>query len=182
MNLRRVSLLLAIRLGGAVSAWAQAPSTTGTVIVLSREAGWVTIMPDGSQRPAYFRGMQRARYVFGNGQRASFDNLDEGQVVTVQYTRVGSRWYVAQVVLPDRSETRYPGMPPGGLSFGERQAGRALTDRDITTQPGSKARIDRDITTQPGSTDPRTNTDITKRPGSTDPRTNTDITKRPDNR
>ena len=164
MNLRHVLLLFATLLGSAISAAAQAPGTTGTVIVLSREAGWVTIMPGGSQRPVYFRNMQRARYVYADGRRASFHHIDEGQIVTVQYTRRGNQWYVGQVILPNSSSGgRYPGLPPS-LSAVERSGLRAATDRDITTQPGSKATTDRDITTQPGRTDPRTNTDITKRP------------------
>lgn len=166
MNLRHASLLSALLLGVAASAIAQAPSTTGTVMALSRETGHVTVLPGSSQRPLYFRDMKRARYLYGSGRRASFDNLRAGQVVTVEYLHRGNAWYVGRVILPNPTDRPYPQMPPGGLVTAERRAttSRAANDRDITTHPGTKARIDGDITTQPGRTDPYTNTDITKRP------------------
>lgn len=166
MSFRSFSLALVLIVGSAFSVQAQAPSTTGTVTAFSREDGALTIVPGGSNRPVHFREMKRARYTFGSGKRASFDSLHEGQVVTVHYLRRGDRWYVANVVLPNPKDTIYPAMPPSGYVTADRRAStsRAATDRDITTQPGTKARLDRDITTQPGSTDPRTNKDITKRP------------------
>lgn len=166
MKFRTALLCLALGIGAASPVWAQAPSTTGTVTAFSRETGQLTVLPGSSNRPVHFRDMKRARYVYGSGRRASFDHLEQGQVITVEYIRRGDRWYVGHVMLPNPDQRAYPAMPPGGFVSSERRAatGRAANDRDITTQPGTKARIDRDITTQPGTTDPRTNTDITKRP------------------
>lgn len=166
MKLCPALLSLALIVGAALPARAQAPSTTGTITAFSRETGELTVLPGGGNRPVYFREMKRARYYYGSGRRTTFDYLQEGQVITVEYTRRGDRWYVGRVVLPNPNDRAYPAMPPSGLVSAERRAatGRAANDGDITTQPGTKARLDRDITTQPGRTDPRTNTDITKRP------------------
>jgi hypothetical protein len=166
MNLRTAFLLLALVIGSLLPARALAQSTTGTVTAFSRETGQLTVVPGGSHRPVHLRDMKRAVYLYGSGRRASFDNLQEGQVITVEYVRRGDRWYVGKVVLPNPTDRPYPAMPPGGLDVATRRAStsRAASDRDITTQPGSKARFDGDRTTQPGTTDPRTNTDITKRP------------------
>jgi hypothetical protein len=154
------------------SALAQDLVTAGTITAYAPDTGMLTLQPDSRVgHPLVFQQMNTARVMMASGATMPAADLRAGQQVTVHYAKAGDRWTLSKIVVAEPLAVR-PGTPPvapalNNLPAGERRAleTRAPADRDITTQPGSKASIDRDITTQPGSK-AAADRDITTQPGS----------------
>jgi hypothetical protein len=136
--------------------------STGRVVAVSPQAGDVALRVDQTGATLVFQGLGATPLFFNSGQRASFADVQVDRHVTVYYSSVAGRWVVGKVLLAD--PPALAPLPPV-LTRTEEKAleGKAANDRDITTQPGSKARIDNDITTKPGSKDPAEH-DITRLP------------------
>jgi hypothetical protein len=138
------------------------PVSTGSVVSIDRPGGLMVILSTETRGPITFFGMDKARIETRTGRVATFADLQPKMPVTVYYTPVEGRWYVARVLIPEPQAV--PAAAGSELTSGEQKAlrSKAANDGDITTEPGVKARIDDDITTQPGKKDPR-DPDITKK-------------------
>ncbi len=164
-----------------------APVSTGKVITVDSKNGAMTIFSEQTRGPITFYGLSEATVQTNDGTPATFATIRADMPVTVHYATRDGRLVVSKVSIADPNATApavvtAPGtLPTAPLIPTPRAtlplANPALTDGDITTQPGSKARIDNDITTQPGMK-ARTDNDITTQPGSK-ALTDHDITTQP---
>ena len=139
---------------------AQEIMSPGTIASFSKEDGTMKLLPESrTGRPLLFTNMNKAPVQYASGAMGSTYDLKAGQSAAIYYRKVGERWYVSRIVIPDPPKP----VATRSLTRAERHAlgSKAANDRDITTQPGSKALIDRDITTQPGKKMPW-DRDITK--------------------
>jgi hypothetical protein len=136
------------------------PVVRGRVVVANPESRVMTVSIGPASTPITFYGMERARIERTGGRLATLAELRPGTEVIVHYVTQEGRWYPQRILIPDANLV----VPAAPLSPAESKAlgSEAANDRDITTNPGVKARIDNDITTKPGQKDPA-DRDITKK-------------------
>jgi hypothetical protein len=128
--------------------------------------GIVVIQSENTGRALTFYGMDRVPVQTSDGNLVTLDNVQPNMNVTVEYRPVRGHWYVGKVRIPSFN-TALPAVAErtvrSDLSAAERRALLfRMYNRDITRQPGIRARIDNDITTRPGKVDPF-DPDITKK-------------------
>lgn len=120
---------------------------SGIVQAIEKD-GTLRLNPSQSGKPAFiFKGMDKVRVESVNGTPGNLESISPGMNVTIYQAQRGNQWVVTKVLIPD---------PPKGVPLNYQTPlppsqvyQKPWRDKDITTQPGTKATIDRDITTQP---------------------------------
>ena len=141
-----LSVLLAVLLSASGALAAQVISGTITSINVD---GSLTIRAGNPARLFTLKGLKSAPVYTVSGESAEVLPQMVGTQASVYFEPERKQWRIVRVTLPDppRMPLNYRSPLPPFVVYTE-----AWRDRDITTQPGSKAAVDNDITTKPSGT------------------------------